>query len=118
MTIDLIDLQARVGRILADYDPELLISLGAPKDEYKHEAKIVVEKLSFCSSIDQLEEVLRQIFHERFDLAYRYPQAKGDDWGSPVKVAHEAKPHPERESRLRQAAEDINRLIVSSLPKQ
>jgi hypothetical protein len=95
-----------VTEILERLDPEELVALGAPKDEYKNEAKIIIKRLQSCGSVEELHNALQEIFHERFDIAKTY--AKGAIWkvDAPIKI-EVVKPPEKRSLILKQAAEEI-----------
>jgi hypothetical protein len=81
-------LARRITEIFARLDPESLISVGAPLDEYKREAKLVADVLLTCDSCQQLEKAVDKIFNKRFGI-----------------------PAPDRDFRLRKAAEEIYALV-------
>lgn len=50
-----------------EHDPQGLISMGAPPDEYESEIRMVMERVGQITSIRTAQDVLYQVFVEMFD---------------------------------------------------
>jgi hypothetical protein len=61
------ELYNNIQKILAQHDPESLISIGAPADEYKQEAKKLIVQLPAKFTVEDIAELLKTIFHAQFD---------------------------------------------------
>lgn len=58
----------KISQILYKIDPQGLVSMGVPRDEYDSEAKCIYEKISSRSnvSITDLTEIVYQVFKKQF----------------------------------------------------
>lgn len=57
----------KIRRIINKYDPIKLISIGCPKDEYDPEIKLILNDLSKCKSIKEINNLVYNIFVEMFE---------------------------------------------------
>jgi len=55
-----------IRKALLKHDLEGLIKLGAPKDEYNQEAKLIWEQVSPDLKPHELSEIIRDVFHKQF----------------------------------------------------
>ena len=56
-----------IRRCLLKHDLEGLIRLGAPRDEYNNEAKLIWDALDPDMKAPALVELIRDVFHKQFD---------------------------------------------------
>jgi hypothetical protein len=55
-----------IEQILRDHDPVRLLSIGAPKDEYDHEALMIYERLNRYYSIEKMQLIIYEVFVTQF----------------------------------------------------
>ena len=58
--------EKKVSEILADWDAEGLIKMGAPRDEYDSEARHILEQLDRGASVDLAAAVIAEVFQRSF----------------------------------------------------
>ncbi len=117
-----------IERILASYDPEKLISGGAPSDEYRYEAKEIAMTYPFGGSWEDISRLIGDVFHRNFDFAYTLSdKPSGLLWckhalnhatippGVTLNLASEKEVDPERSNVLEQAAKEIHSRLGSRL---
>ena len=56
-----------IKSIIDQADPIDLLSAGAPDDEYDAEAKQIVDVLNICSSKEEVQKKIHEIFIDMFD---------------------------------------------------
>lgn len=65
---------SELAKLLAGYDFQGLIRLGAPSNEYAGEAEIILARLPNCRSVVDVRRVVYVTFCEQF-----HPMACGDE---------------------------------------
>lgn len=104
-------LQLKIEEILAKCDPEALMGYGCPKDEYRPEAKALLEQLPSQASIQQIQDSLNEVFHAKFDLVYSFsPDGKAKN------LVRINKSTDARQTQLKAASEEIYSLLVRESP--
>ncbi len=58
----------KIAEILFELDPAGLVSAGVPKDEYKNEAKMLVERLKGEETPEDVAQHLVDIFDQMFNF--------------------------------------------------
>lgn len=53
-------------KILVDTDPVRLIVMGAPPDEYHHEAVMIYERINRYTTIGNIHQIIWDVFVEQF----------------------------------------------------
>ena len=59
-----------VARVLCRHDPEGLIEIGAPADEYDYEAQQIAARLPRAKSEDESRRLAVDVFQRAFDRDY------------------------------------------------
>ncbi|MCD8510451.1 MAG: YugE family protein [Bacillus sp. (in: Bacteria)] len=59
-----------VKKHVDDWDPEKLLSMGAPEDEYDIEVKEIVKELKDIDNIFQLSKTIKAVFENYFCIEY------------------------------------------------
>jgi len=117
----------KIEEILIKYDPEGLISIGAPKDEYRPEAFYIGGHIKQTASLEEIATICRQIFSEMFDDTYTIPSQTGDlaftkhalaitgNWKecdpSIVLRSKSTSPNSTREASINKIARDLHALL-------
>lgn len=65
-----------VREILLDWDPEGLLEMGAPEDEYDPEVERVVKHLSEIETPEEMIDLLRAVFSHMFARDYAWDECK------------------------------------------
>lgn len=122
----MLDIILEIEKILARHDPEELICVGAPVDEYRQEAGEIAKQLSPGGSIEETTLIILDVFHRNFDVGYvLVDKPDGLVWTkhaigmvnfSPgsrpeLKLERQTEPNPARTGPIRHAAHDINLLL-------
>ena len=55
-----------IEQILRDHDPVRLLSIGAPKDEYDHEALMIYERINRYCSAEKIQLIVFEVFVTQF----------------------------------------------------
>jgi hypothetical protein len=55
-----------IEKILVDTDPVRLIVMGAPKDEYHHEAIMIYERVNRYTLLGNIHQIVWDVFVEQF----------------------------------------------------
>ena len=71
-----ISLRNRVRDIVNKYDPITLLESGCPIDEYDPEVKKIIPLFQIVKSIDQLQDLIYEIFVSMFDEKIAGPKNK------------------------------------------
>lgn len=89
--LTLIERMHKTSDLLIKYDPEGLIKIGAPKDEYEHEAVEIIQGLTrkHLEDVRSVALLCRHIFKKSFGEAF---SGQNYDWlplATDVKALHE-----------------------------
>ncbi len=57
-----------IERLLIKHDPQGLLKMGAPKDEYSSEAEMIAVQLSDCKSAHDIKELIYAVFIIQFSF--------------------------------------------------
>lgn len=55
-----------IEKVLVEIDPVKLIKMGAPDDEYSHEAVMIYEGINRYTSLDKMHKIIFDIFVNQF----------------------------------------------------
>jgi len=113
-----------IEEILAKHDPGKLISAGAPKNEYRLEAKEIALKYPLGGSWEDVARLIGDVFHRNFDFAYALAdRPDGPYWtkhvlgmvalppDSTLKMKSEEEIDLQRLAPIERAAEEIHLLL-------
>lgn len=73
-----------IENILRQHDPQGLIKMGAPQDEYSHEAEMIANNLSGCKS----KKDFQTLIHSVFVCQFGGPNGAGS-FGSYAKISND-----------------------------
>lgn len=59
----------QIEELLAKHDPIKLIKIGAPLDEYSHEAQDIYEHINRYNSVEKIHQIVYDIFMRSFDCS-------------------------------------------------
>jgi hypothetical protein len=62
----------QIEEILAFWDPVKLIKMGAPLDEYAHEAQDIYERINRWNSVTRIQEIIYDVFVASFSGGVAY----------------------------------------------
>jgi hypothetical protein len=60
------DYFSEVQSIINEWDPEGLLKMGAPDDEYEDEVRAIISRSRTCKSDEEIAECVAYIFNEFF----------------------------------------------------
>lgn len=55
-----------IEKILVEHDPVKLIKMGAPLDEYDHEALLIYERINRYNSVEKMQQIIYDVFVAQF----------------------------------------------------
>jgi hypothetical protein len=93
--------ERKISALLAEWDPEKLISEGAPADEYDNEARTVSDQVNKKSSVEEIAAILS----ETLQVAFRV-----DDEGCDKRLAKDYAP-----KKLIPQAKKIAKILASKI---
>ena len=65
-----------VRDVLRDWDPEGLIEMGLPENEYEPEAKRICDRIATVSSPEDVIDLLQAVFTWMFGRAYSWQECR------------------------------------------
>lgn len=68
MEIDINQVIEIVKSVIDKYDPIELLIIGAPKDEYLAEAKLISERIYKLRSTFKIRTIIKEVFIQQFDV--------------------------------------------------
>jgi hypothetical protein len=76
------ELETALNKIFVTVDPEGLIRIGAPSDEYGHEVRELIKQRNKCTNVRQTATIIADIFNSYFSSkshkAARYTKVAKD----------------------------------------
>src|ERR1017187_9374536 len=67
----------QIEEILAKIDPVKLIKIGAPLDEYAHEAQDIYERVNRWNSVEKIHQIVYDVFVTSFTGGTSYHMVNG-----------------------------------------